>query len=128
MKNHQAILRHRQHGMTVLGAILLLIVIGFAVLITMRIVPIYIDYFSIRSSLDGIRNEPGVQQRSPSDIQAAIDRRFNISYVKVLRARDINVVKKGGVVKLILDYEDRRPLIYNLDIVASFNEEIQVYP
>ena len=128
MKNHQTTPFQKQHGMTVLGALLLLIVIGFAVLIVMRIVPIYIDYFSIRSSLEGIRNEPGVQQRSPADIQKAIDRRFNISYVTILKAKDIKVVKKGGTLTLVLDYEDRRPLLYNLDVVGSFNEEIQIYP
>ena len=117
-----------QRGITVLGAIMLLIFIGFMAVIVMRIVPIYIDYFSIKTTLSGLKSEPGIQQRSAVDIRRAIDRRFNISYVTILKGKDIKVIKKGGVMSLELKYEDRRPLVANLDVVANFNELIQIYP
>ena len=120
--------RSKQRGITILAAILLLIIIGFVAVLIMRVLPIYIDYFSTRSTLEGLKGEPGIQERSPIDITKSIDRRFNISYIEHIQARDIKIIKKGGVLSLLLKYEDRRPLIANMDVVASFNETIQLYP
>lgn len=123
MKNNRLTPR-RQRGMTAIGFVLVLIVIAFSALITMKVLPIYLDFFSIRSTLEGLASEPGVRERSPADITQAIDRRFDVSYVTVIQAKDIKVQKKGGVISLILKYEDRRPLLSNLDVVASFDEVI----
>ena len=120
--------RSRQRGITVLAAILLLIVIGFVAVLVMRVLPIYIDYFSARSTLEGLRSELGIQERSPVDITKSIDRRFNISYIEHIQARDIKIIKKGGSLSLLLKYEDRRPLVGNMDVIAKFNETIQLYP
>ena len=120
--------RLRQRGITILAAILLLIVIGFVAVLVMRVLPIYIDYFSARSTLEGLRSEPGIQERSQIDITKSIDRRFNISYIEHLQAKDIKIIKKGGVLSLLLKYEDRRPLMGNMDVIAKFNDTIQLYP
>lgn len=48
----------RQRGMTVIGMLLLIIVIAFVALIAMKVVPMYIQYFSIKSTIESIRKEP----------------------------------------------------------------------
>lgn len=114
----------RERGMTMMGFVLVLVVIGFSALMTMKVLPIYLDYFSIRSSLEGLAGEPGARERSPADIIKAIERRFDVSFVTVIQAKDIKVQKKSGVTSLILKYEDRRPLLGNLDVIANFDEVI----
>ena len=68
----------RQRGMTVIGMLLLIIVIAFVALIAMKVVPMYVQYFSIKSTIESIRKEPQVAQMSPMDIQNAIQKRFDI--------------------------------------------------
>ena len=115
-----------QRGMTVIGAVILLIIIAFAVLIGMRVVPIYISYFNIREAVEGLKSESGIRQMSAAEIRNSLDKRFYIGYVEVIKARDLKVIKKGNDVILKLVYEDRRPLIGNLDIVAKFNDDIEL--
>lgn len=116
--------RVRQRGMTVIGVVILLIIIAFAVLIGMRIVPIYISYFNIREAIEGLKSESGIRQMSATEIHRSLDKRFYIGYIQTVKARDLKVVKQGNNVILKLVYEDRRPLIANLDIVAKFNDDI----
>ncbi len=114
--------KFHQRGWTIIGGLMALIIIAFVVLIGMKIVPIYIDHFNIQSSIKSISEEPGVERWTPRDVRNALDRHFNISYIDVIQAKDVRVKKKDGKLVVELVYEDRRPLISNLDIVANFNK------
>jgi hypothetical protein len=58
------------------------------------------------------------------DVQQRIQKRFDISYVNIIDARRIKVRQQGRDKVLELAYEDRRPLLGNLDVIAKFNETI----
>lgn len=114
----------RQRGMTIIGVLLVLIVIAFVALIAMRIVPIYVDYFTIRQAIEGLKSESDVKSMSREDIHKSLDRRFDVSYVDVIRGRDLKIARQGQDLVLKLVYEDRRSLIGNLDVVARFDEDV----
>jgi len=118
----------RQRGITLIGGLLWLIIAAFVALIVLRVVPIYIDYFTIITTLQGLKKEPQVGQMSADDIYRTIERRFDISYVQVIKPQQIKIRKQGNNRVLDLIYEDRRPLIGNLDIVAKFNDTIVLSP
>lgn len=118
----------RQRGMTVIGMLLLIIVIAFVALIAMKVVPMYIQYFSIKSTIESVRKEPQVAQMTPQDIQNAIQKRFDIGYVENVRARDLKIRndRSGRVLDLV--YQDERPLFYGLSVVLKVNEAIPLNP
>lgn len=117
-----------QHGMTVIGMLLLLIVIAFVVLIAMKVVPMYIQYFSIKSTIESIRKEPQLAQMSTQDIQNAIQKRFDIGYVDNITARDLKIRNENRGRVLDLEYQDERELFYGLSILLKANESIPLNP
>lgn len=118
----------RQRGMTVIGMLLLIIVIAFVALIAMKVVPMYIQYFSIKSTIESIRKEPQLAQMGTQDIQNAIQKRFDIGYVDNIQARDLKIrnERNGRVIDLI--YQDERDLFYGLYILLKVNESIPLAP
>ena len=118
----------RQDGMTVIGMLLLLVVIGFVALIAMKVVPMYVQYFSIKSTIESVRKEPQLAQMSPTDIQNAIQKRFDIGYVENVTARDLKIRndRSGRVLDLV--YQDERTLFYGLSVVLKVNEAIPLNP
>ncbi|MEZ5581274.1 MAG: hypothetical protein R3F40_18800 [Candidatus Competibacteraceae bacterium] len=58
----------KQRGITVIG-MLLIIVIAFVALIAMKVVPMYIQLFTVKSTIESIRKEPQLAQMSTTDIQ-----------------------------------------------------------
>lgn len=118
----------RQGGMTVIGMLLLLIVIAFVALIAMKVVPMYVQYYSIKSTIESIRKEPQVAQMSGQDIQNAIQKRFDIGYVDNIAARDLKIRndRNGRVLDLV--YQDERALFYGLSVVLKVNEAIPLNP
>jgi len=117
-----------QRGMTVIGMLLLLIVIAFMALIAMKVVPMYIQYFSIKSTIESIRKEPQLAQMSTQDIQNAIQKRFDIGYVDNITARDLKIRNENRGRVLDLEYQDERELFYGLSIVLKVSESIPLNP
>ena len=120
----------KQRGMTVIGMLLLLIVIAFAALIAMKVVPMYIEYYTIKSTIESIRKEPQLAQMSPTDIHNAVQKRFDIGYVERIKARDLRIrndaESRGRVMELV--YEDERELFYGLYVLLKVDETIPLTP
>ena len=118
----------RQRGITVIGMLLLIIVLAFAALIAMKVVPMYIQYYTIKSTIESIRKEPLVAQMSVTDIQNAIQKRFDIGYVENITARNLKIRQDRGGRVLDLVYDDERELFYGLHVVLKVNEAIPLNP
>ena len=88
----------------------------------------YIQYYSIKSTIESIRKEPQLAQMSAIDIQNAIQKRFDIGYVNNINARDLKIrnERNGRVIDLV--YNDERELFYKLFVVLKANEAIPLNP
>jgi hypothetical protein len=116
----------RQNGMTAIGWLIVLGLIGFFVLLTLRMVPSYLEYYKIVSSLDSLKTEAGLD--SPAAIRRLLDRRFNISYVDVIQPTDVIIKPVGPNFQVVADYESRKHIFANVDVVMSFYKEVLVTP
>jgi Tfp pilus assembly protein PilE len=118
----------RQRGLTVIGMLLLIVVLGFMALVAMKVIPMYIQYFTIKSTIESIRKEPQLAQMGLMEIQTAIQKRFDIGYVDKITAKDLKLRndRNGRVLDLV--YEDDQPLFYGLHIVLKVNEAIPLTP
>jgi len=102
-----------------IGFLLLLSAGLFVVYIGMRLVPVYIQYYSVTAIMKELGEEPNSSNLSESQIRNNLSRRLSINSVYDVDARDFEIVRSNGV-NLILDYEVRKPLIGNVDAVMSF--------
>lgn len=119
-----------QRGMTVIGMLMLLIILAFAVLIAMKVVPMYIEYYTVKSTIESVRNEPTLAQMSTQDIHKAIQRRFDVGYVERVKATDLKVKNdpsgRGRVLEVV--YDDERELFYGLYVLLKVNEIVPLTP
>lgn len=116
----------RQAGMTGLGWLIVLALIGFFAMLGMKIGPIYLEDFSVKSTLESLKTEPLITKKSPAEVRDLIKRRFNINYVTVVKMDQIKIKKEGGILKVSVEYEVRKPMVGNLDVVAAFNHAIEI--
>lgn len=118
-------MNERQRGMTLIGMLLLLILIGFVALIAMKVIPMYVQYYSIKSTIESVRKE-SVSNMTTVDIQKAIQKRFDTGYVENVRAQDLKIrnVPTGKALDLV--YQDERELFdgAGLFVVLKVNEVV----
>ncbi len=119
----------RQQGMTAIGWLLVLMVGGFFVLLVLKLGPIYMENYTIKTALMALKNEPGVEKQSSKDIRQALMSRLDINYVTTLPKDAIDISRKTGGNKWVdITYEVREHLFYNVDVVLSFSDEVELIP
>jgi len=119
--------RHHQKGMTAIGWLLVLGLIAFFILITLRLLPMYLEFGKVASVIESLQNEPGISNLSRSEIIKLVSRRFDVNDVSSVDPKLIKVGKDKGLLTVSIDYEQREHLIGNVDVVAVFNKQVEVH-
>lgn len=116
----------RQQGLTLISLIFFLGLIGFFVLLTLKIVPIYLDHGKVKSALEAIKQMPDLQTKSEYEIRDSLNKRFNINYVYDVKQDDIKVLRHGNYVKVDIEYETVVKIVGNLSVLAEFHDSFEV--
>lgn len=116
----------RQRGMSVIGLLIVLSLAGFLAITAMKVIPMYTQFFSVKSNIESLRNE-NVSSMSTVEIQKALQKRFDTGYVENILAKDMKIRNDRRGKVLDLDYRDERELFYGLYIVLKHNEAIPLY-
>ena len=116
-------MKRKQSGMTLIGFILVLGVAGVFIYVGMKVVPMYSEHYSVKQGLKGLAQEPGVASLDANRIKDLFWRRMNVSYVESVKAENVKLQRKEAGWLMTVDYEVRRPLIANLDVVGKFHSE-----
>lgn len=97
----------------VAGVVIVFALVGF------RMVPAYIEYYSVQKALQGAMAD--VNDLSTPAIRRAVDRRLGADYVDSVRSSDVEVTKVGNTITASLTWEKRLPLVYNISLVLDFD-------
>ena len=114
-------MKRTQRGMTLIGFIIVLAVVGIFAYVAMKLVPMYSEYYAVKSALKGLQQEPGIAKRDPAKIQDLFFRRLYISYAENVKAENVKIERIDGGWTMSVDYEVRKPLMGNLDVVGKFS-------
>ena len=117
---------HHQKGMTAIGWMLVLGLIAFFTLITLRMVPLYMEYGKVASTLESLKDQPNIALHSKSEIVKIVSKRFDVNDVKNVDPKLIKISKDRGKMKVGISYERREHLVGNVDIVAIFEKQVEV--
>ena len=116
-------MNRKQSGMTMLGFLITLSVIMFFLYTGMKVVPMYIEYYSVKKALAGMANEPGIGSKSKEQVYALFFRRLNMSYANNVKKDALKIESTDQGLMLTVDYEQRKQLIANLDVVGKFHAQ-----
>ena len=119
-------IRRHQKGMTAIGWLLVLALIAFFTLITLRLVPLYLEYSKIVSVLESLKNEPNITSQSRTEIIGLVSRRFDVNDVRNVDPKIVKVSKDKGIMTVSIDYERRQHLAGNIDVVATFDKKVEI--
>ena len=116
----------KQSGMTLIGFIIVLGFVLFLSFIGMKIAPIYMEYYSVVSAMNGVAKERGSARLSPYDVRVKVLNRLYLSYsADNVKSANIKIVRRNGVF-LRIAYEVRKPVIGNLDAMATFDRSVRL--
>ncbi len=113
-------LMRKQQGMTTGGMLLTVLAVIFAATVVMKLFPIYLDNYSIKSILESLDREPEIASYSPKQLKNKIDKHFQTNMIRDIRMQDVKTKRENGMLVVDIDYERRVDLIGNIDLVVTF--------
>jgi Tfp pilus assembly major pilin PilA len=115
-------------GITLIGFVMVLGVLGFFAYIAMRLVPMYIEYFGVVKAMEQERTEPGASSKSLDQIRRDLSFKFNTQYVDETNVppSSISLKREAGAATMRIAYERRVPFVYNLEIVGTFDKSMSL--
>jgi hypothetical protein len=120
-------MRNRQRGMTMLGILVVVVVVGAWVYAGIRLTPKYLEYMRVAATLEKVRDEfdsnPGTTEFM---LRKAVERHFDIEMVEVITPADLEITKDGGLFTMRAAYEDTVPLAGNVSFLVSFDKSVEV--
>jgi hypothetical protein len=114
-------MKRTQSGMTLIGFVIVLAVAGLFAYVGMKLVPMYSEYYAVKQALKGLAAEPGIANRDPAKIEDSFFRRLYISYAEDVKPEHVKIKRIDAGWQMDVDYEVRKPLMYNLDVVGKFH-------
>lgn len=111
----------RQAGLSYAGWLVVIGFVGILVVAGLRLMPVYLEYFTVKTTLDNVAAEAGVSKKSKRYVWDRLQKRFQVNDVDTVTIDDLTIeVDNSGGATFHINYERRTKLIGNLDAVAVF--------
>ena len=124
VRNLQGIAGARQRGMSLVGLIISAIVLGFAALVVMQVVPLYIADQKLTTIFESLGEESA---GSPNEIRKMINKRLDINEIdEKFDPKDFDIRPVTGGYRVTYNYDGRATLVGNLSLVAEFRHQTRV--
>ena len=126
-------LKNHQSGMSLFVLIVIIGLFGYAIYIGVKVTPVYMEFLSIRSTVNSLADEMKARQMSKAQYMDSLRKRLDINYVDVRKLKpkrdgceksksDIFSYKRGKKnIDLGLNYEVRVPIVANVDVLLNFD-------
>jgi hypothetical protein len=115
-------MKSKQGGASFLSWIVIAAMVSAIGLIAARIAPAYVDYRTITTLIEALPADK-VHLMSKGEIYDALNKRFLINNIRDLDVtKVVTIDRKRDGTALLLNYEVRQPLLYNIAIVVAFDK------
>ena len=113
-------MRNRQQGITLMGLIIGGFVLVFAALLAMKLLPPYLEYFSVKKALTGIALETRGRGATVADVRRAFENRSAIDNISSVHPNTLEISKQGNDLLITASYRKEVPLFANIGVYIDF--------
>ncbi|NQD37358.1 DUF4845 domain-containing protein [Permianibacter sp. IMCC34836] len=114
-----------QRGMTIWSWMFVLGTLGVTALIVMKLAPIYLENMSVKKAVNQVAASSGASSMNKGTVWKNLVKQFYIDEVHSIVEDDVSVeVADDGTKELVVAYEIRKPIMFNVDAVVWFEERV----
>ena len=119
-------MKSKQSGITLIGFLIVIVVVGFFAYMAMKVLPSYSEYMGVTKAMNQIATE-GTNGKSLDEIRRNLMFKMGFQYVDdaTIKPKDITIKRNaGGTSELNVAYDKQIPFIYNIDFLLHFNKTV----
>ena len=112
-------MRTRQRGLSMMGFLFVAAVVIVVVMVGFRVMPAYIEYYSIQKALEKALTETK-DLNSAAEIRSAFQRVADAGYIESVNSKDVEVTKNKNEVTASVSWTRKLPMVANASILLDF--------
>ncbi|MGA2841640.1 MAG: DUF4845 domain-containing protein [Steroidobacteraceae bacterium] len=125
-RHHRCGMRRQQHGMTLMGSLFILALVGLIGYAGLRLTPVYLNYIKVARSMEAAASEFKSDNPDPIAIRRSLEKHWQIEDISNVDAKDVEIVKNENGVALHLAYDDAAPYVSNVSLSVHFDKTVKV--
>ncbi|NVM74518.1 Tfp pilus assembly protein PilE [Duganella sp. SG902] len=106
----------RQDGISLVGLVFVLALLGMLLVLGLKIVPTYTEYRAIQNAIVTAKAAGG----SVADIQKSFDASATASYISSINGRDLIIEKVNNETEISFAYEKKIPLVGPASLLLEY--------
>lgn len=110
----------RQKGLGTLGWLVAILVGGLAVMLALKLTPVYLDDYAVSRVLSSLDSRPGAESAGVSEVREWFRKGLQTNLIKLEPGESKIYRSKSGGVTVEVNYERRLHFLYNIDLVLTF--------
>jgi len=119
-------MKSKQSGVTLIGFLIIMAIVGFFAYMAMKLVPSYIEYLGVVKAMNQIVTE-GTNGKTLDAIRRELFFKMNFQYVDdaTIKPADITIQRDdSGTNQLNVAYDKKTPFMYNIDFLLHFDKSV----
>jgi Tfp pilus assembly protein PilE len=119
-------MRHHQRGMTFVGMLFVLAMVGLLVYAGIRITPLYLNYMKVSRSMEATAADFKGDSVDQAALRRTLEKHWQIEDIDSVDPKDVEITKDEGTTVLHVVYDDSSPYIANLSLTMHFDKTVTV--
>lgn len=119
----------QQKGMSLLSSLFLVVTIGVYALLGAKLLPIYINNYTVKNILQDLQSRPEITSSVDSVASAVrtyLQKSFAMNNITDIKFDAIKITPTGDGADIDASYEVRTNIIGNIDAIVTFNNTAKV--
>ena len=119
-------MRKRQQGMTMIGILFVLGLIGVIGYAGMRITPLYLNYLKVARSMEATASEFKGDSVDQAALRRTLEKHWQIEDIDSVTAKEVEITKDDSGTTMHVAYDDSAPYIANVSLTVHFDKTAKV--
>ncbi len=115
----------QQRGFSKLGLLCMLVVLVSSLTFALKVLPVYIDHNFVRGVAETIVESGRASSMTQVEIREEIAGSMRVNNIRDFELDAITSSRASGTTAININYERRIPIAGNIDVILSFNDQIQ---
>ena len=112
----------RQRGLSLPAILIIAMMVGFFIMVGLRMAPSYIEYLQVREVVTKVAEEYNREEDTIADVRRKLATLLNTNQIYGIDYKDIEVFREEGRTWIDARYEARVPVAWRIDAVIKFDD------
>ena len=118
--------KHSQRGMTMIGMLCILALVGTIGYAGLRLVPLYLNYMKVSRSMEATASEFKGDAVDQAALRRTLEKHWEIEDITGVDWKDVQISRDDTGTSMHVSYDDAEPFIANVSLLVHFDKTVKV--